>query len=311
MSAWSNLPNAAHIDRVLTHAKAHHDKWAASRDAAWDAFSAASRDASRAAAYEAAWDEVYGAAYDADYGASMAAAWAAAYEAAWRAAMDASREASRGAAYEAAWRAAMDASREASRGAVWRAAMAAARAAVWDACVALIAWDKAGDLVGKNPQQLIALSAEGVHAATLLLPASIAMAETGGASVSLDEVEATTMQAEQIRTWAERCEEHPDHEGIVTHAMIQQRMQEEIDDLRALLSRFVLCEKEPVAWKYTLEYGNFIADTMLSRQQLRYPFGVCGADYARQTDNGISYVRESPLYAPAALNADMGKEGNE
>jgi hypothetical protein len=35
-----------------------------------------------------------------------------------------------------------------------------------------------------------------------------------------------------IPTWTERCEKHPDHQqGMVTHGMIQQRMQEEIDDL--------------------------------------------------------------------------------
>lgn len=35
-----------------------------------------------------------------------------------------------------------------------------------------------------------------------------------------------------IPTWTERCETHPAHTGVVTHAMIQARMQEEIDDLR-------------------------------------------------------------------------------
>lgn len=37
-----------------------------------------------------------------------------------------------------------------------------------------------------------------------------------------------------IRTWQDRCMEHPDHKsGMVSHAMIQARMQEEIDELRA------------------------------------------------------------------------------
>ena len=44
----------------------------------------------------------------------------------------------------------------------------------------------------------------------------------------------------RIKTWKERCEEHPDHDGIVSHGMIQQRMQEEIDDLRAALDQPVL-----------------------------------------------------------------------
>ena len=35
-----------------------------------------------------------------------------------------------------------------------------------------------------------------------------------------------------IKTWQQRCEEHPDHEGIVTEQMIRDRMQEEIDELR-------------------------------------------------------------------------------
>ena len=35
-----------------------------------------------------------------------------------------------------------------------------------------------------------------------------------------------------IKTWQQRCEEHPDHEGIVSEGMIMARMQEEIDELR-------------------------------------------------------------------------------
>ena len=51
-----------------------------------------------------------------------------------------------------------------------------------------------------------------------------------------------------IKTWKERCQEHPDHQtGMVSHTMIQARMQEEIDDLRAALAQ---PEQEPVAWRY-------------------------------------------------------------
>ena len=40
-----------------------------------------------------------------------------------------------------------------------------------------------------------------------------------------------------IKTWQERCEEHPDHQtGMVSNQMIMARMQEEIDDLRAALT---------------------------------------------------------------------------
>jgi len=49
-----------------------------------------------------------------------------------------------------------------------------------------------------------------------------------------------------IKTWNQRCEEHPDHQmGMVSHGMIQARMQEEIDDLRAALAQ---PEQEPAAW---------------------------------------------------------------
>ena len=41
-----------------------------------------------------------------------------------------------------------------------------------------------------------------------------------------------------IKTWQQRCEEHPDHQqGIVTQQMIQDRMQEEIDELRQALAQ--------------------------------------------------------------------------
>ena len=40
-----------------------------------------------------------------------------------------------------------------------------------------------------------------------------------------------------IKTWQQRCEEHPDHNGIVSEGMIQARMQEEIDELRAAIEQ--------------------------------------------------------------------------
>ena len=39
-----------------------------------------------------------------------------------------------------------------------------------------------------------------------------------------------------IKTWSERCEEHPDHQqGMISERMISERMQEEIDELREAL----------------------------------------------------------------------------
>jgi hypothetical protein len=40
-----------------------------------------------------------------------------------------------------------------------------------------------------------------------------------------------------IKTWQQRCEEHPDHAGIVSDGMIWARMQEEIDELRQALDK--------------------------------------------------------------------------
>lgn len=42
----------------------------------------------------------------------------------------------------------------------------------------------------------------------------------------------------RILTWQDRCEVHPDHqEGMVTYQMIQDRMQEEIDELREYIEK--------------------------------------------------------------------------
>lgn len=46
-----------------------------------------------------------------------------------------------------------------------------------------------------------------------------------------------------IKTWQQRCEEHPDHNGIVSDEMIWGRMQEEIDELRAAIE----VAQQPVA----------------------------------------------------------------
>lgn len=54
---------------------------------------------------------------------------------------------------------------------------------------------------------------------------------------------------------------------------------------------------EPVAWLYMLEYGTTTANRKVSIHQLRYPFGVCGSDYSHSNVDGISYIRETPLYA--------------
>ena len=75
-TAWSHLPNAAHIDRVSESVKAHPESWCVPRDAAWRA------------AFDAAWSAAGDAAFDAAWRAAFDAAGDAAWEAARNSALD-------------------------------------------------------------------------------------------------------------------------------------------------------------------------------------------------------------------------------
>jgi hypothetical protein len=74
-----------------------------------------------------------------------------------------------------------------------------------------------------------------------------------------------------IKTWRERCEEHPDHEGIVTERMIRARMQEEIDELRQAIEDAVAAEREACAklaeepYEFTSEEAHRIASAIRAR----------------------------------------------
>ena len=61
-TAWADLPNAKHIDRVIASVRQNPEKWKAARGAAMAA---------------AAWDAAYGAVRDAAWDAAGPAAWAA------------------------------------------------------------------------------------------------------------------------------------------------------------------------------------------------------------------------------------------
>ena len=74
MNAWSHLPNAAHIDRVVKSVKSHPEVWSATwdaipivdaaRGAAGDATRNSARGAARGAAWDAAWSRrAWGAAW--------------------------------------------------------------------------------------------------------------------------------------------------------------------------------------------------------------------------------------------------------
>lgn len=148
-TAWAHLPNAAHIDRILTDVKRRPEVWGAALDAVWNA--------ARAAARGAALDAV------------RAAAWSAAGSAAGSAALDAVRDAALDAAWDAVWDAVWDAARDAA----WGTALGTARGAI----LALIAWDDAALLLIVPVPTLRLLSDCGSHSATLMLPAAIAFGD--------------------------------------------------------------------------------------------------------------------------------------
>jgi hypothetical protein len=46
------------------------------------------------------------------------------------------------------------------------------------------------------------------------------------------------MKYEDIKYFYQRCEEHPDHQSeMISHSMIQQRLHEEIDELRKYIEQ--------------------------------------------------------------------------
>jgi hypothetical protein len=53
MNAWSHLPNACHIDRVLKSVKSHPEIWDTARDTVWSAAHSAALDAAHSAALDA------------------------------------------------------------------------------------------------------------------------------------------------------------------------------------------------------------------------------------------------------------------
>jgi hypothetical protein len=72
MSAWSHLPNAAHIDRVIESSNSYPEVWNVAYDSAWDAAYDSAYTAARNAARNAAYDSAYTAARNAAWNAVLA-----------------------------------------------------------------------------------------------------------------------------------------------------------------------------------------------------------------------------------------------
>lgn len=59
------------------------------------------------------------------------------------------------------------------------------------------------------------------------------------------------MKYEDIKDFSQRCEEHKDHQtGMISHAMIQMRLHEEIAELRHYIEFHM--PKPAVNWAYPL-----------------------------------------------------------
>ena len=60
------------------------------------------------------------------------------------------------------------------------------------------------------------------------------------------------MKYKDIKMFKQRCEEHPDHQtGMITYSMIEQRLHEEIDELREYIEQrewVGLTEEEIDTW---------------------------------------------------------------
>ena len=104
----------------------------------------------------------------------------------------------------------------------------------------------------------------------------------------------------RIKTWSERCEEHPDHQqGMISEGMIRARMQEEIDELRQALETEPLYwnvadgwvyaddtsqkrvdekakrEHEPVAWANTLDFDDDDIEIIPAKNKGKLGTGNC------------------------------------
>jgi hypothetical protein len=77
MNAWDKLPNAKHINWVLSSVKTNPEAWEAAYDVAWYAAWYAARTATYNTARTAAWTTAWYAARSAAYDAAWSAAWSA------------------------------------------------------------------------------------------------------------------------------------------------------------------------------------------------------------------------------------------
>ena len=102
------------------------------------------------------------------------------------------------------------------------------------------------------------------------------------------------MKYEDIKFFSKRCEEHPDHQtGMVSHQMIQDRLSEEVDELREYIEK-ALKEKNMKSEqiKHSLSVG-------IKSIQSRV--------FDRETDEVISFVK-IPIKDSGLVRCDAKKQ---
>jgi hypothetical protein len=133
-TAWSHLPNAQHIDRILADVKVNPNHWNAVRDAASHAALDAAENTARHTARLAPWGQ----------------------------ASNAARHAARHAAYNA------------TCNTINNAAFEAINNAAYNSITALVAWDEASDYLNSSVDQVKIWTLLGDKKAVLMLPAVLA-----------------------------------------------------------------------------------------------------------------------------------------
>ena len=101
------------------------------------------------------------------------------------------------------------------------------------------------------------------------------------------------MKYEDIKFFSERCEEHPDHQsGMITNSMIQQRLHEEIDELREYIEK-------------ALKYKNMKSEQIIHSLAVGAK-SIQSRVFDRDTDEVISFVK-----IPIADSGLVRSEGAE
>lgn len=85
------------------------------------------------------------------------------------------------------------------------------------------------------------------------------------------------MKYKDIKMFKQRCEEHPDHQtGMITYSMIEQRLHEEIDELREYIEQRKPLTDEQLIAAYESEQQGRYGDHIRSLRAIEAAHGIKG-----------------------------------